>query len=291
MILEIVKTEHSPLDISSACQLVGTSRTWFNAWLKKPATLEAKFDPLYEPIHALKKENRKYGYRRVYHALKETEHKAGKKKIIKSMRKHDFLCKKRKFTVHTTNSNHGLRTYPNLIKNLVVVGLNKVWTADITYIRLANGTTVYLSVIMDRFSRKFLGWQLSYNIDTQLCLDALHMALKEREGADLSDLIHHSDQGVQYASNEYIAELEKRGIKISMSRKGNPYDNAHMESAIKTIKYEEVYMDEYQSFSDAFNNIKHFIEEVYNKKRLHSGIGYKPPTEFEQQYKLKEVVT
>lgn len=290
MILEIVKTEHEPLDISSACQQVGMSRTWFNAWLKKPATTETEFDPLYEPIQAIKKGNRKYGYRRVYHALKVTEVNVGKKKVLKSMRKHDFLCKKREFKIHTTNSNHGLRTYPNLIKSLVVVGLNKVWTADITYIRLANGTTVYLSVVMDRFSRKFIGWQLSYNIDTQLCLDALQMAFKERDGADLSELIHHSDQGVQYASNEYIAELESYGIKISMSRKGNPYDNAHMESAIKTIKYEEIYMDEYTSFSDAYNNIKHFIEQVYNKKRLHSAIGYKPPTEFEQQYKLKEVV-
>ena len=290
MILEIVKSEHEPLDISSACTSVGMSRAWFNVWLKKPAQIEAESDPLYEPIHAIKKGNRRYGYRRVYHALNKGEKIAGRKKIIQTMRKHDFLCKKRTFKLHTTDSNHGLRTYPNLIKELIVIGLNKVWTADITYIRLANGTTVYLSVVMDRFSRKFLGWQLSYNIDAKLCVDALLMAFKEREGADLSGLIHHSDQGVQYASGEYISELEKRGIKISMSRKGNPYDNAHMESAIKTIKYDEVYMDEYQSFSDAYNNIKHFIEEVYNKKRLHSSIGYIPPTEFEQQYKLKEVV-
>lgn len=172
----------------------------------------------------------------------------------------------------------------------MVIGLNIVWTADITYICLANKTFICLSVIMDRFSRKFLGWQLSYNIDAQLCLDALQMAFKERDGADLSNLIHHSDQGVQYASSNYVAELEKRGIQISMSRRGNPYDNAHMESAIKTIKCEEVYMDEYTSFSDAYQNIKPFIEETYNKKRLHSSIGYKPPTEFEKQYKLKEVV-
>ncbi len=142
---------------------------------------------------------------------------------------------------------------------------------------------------MDRFSRKCIGWQLSTNIDTQLCLDTLHKAFKERNGADLTGLIHHSDQGSQYAATDYIVELEKRGIIISMSRKANPYDNSYAESFFKKIKYEEVYMDEYQSYSEAYNNIKHFIEEAYNKKRLHSAIGYIPPTEFEEQYKLKEV--
>ena len=287
MICEDIQNQHHELSIEQACHLAGVSRHAYVNWVIRPPI---EIDSLTPLIKQIADENKSYGYRTITHELERRERKANHKRVLKIMQTEGITGKIKQSKIHTTNSNHNLRTYPNLIKSLIVVGLNKVWTSDITYIRLANGTLVYLSVIMDRFSRKFLGWQLSYNIDAQLCIDALKMAFKEREREDLSELIHHSDQGVQYASNEYVTELEKRGIRISMSRKGNPYDNAHMERAIKTIKYEEVYMDEYQSFSDAYNNIKHFIEEVYNKKRLHSAIGYKPPAEFEQQYSVKEVV-
>ena len=178
--------------------------------------------------------------------------------------------------------------YPNRTKNLKVTRLNQVWVADITYIGLQN-EFVYLAVVMDRFSRKCIGWALSRQIDTQLCLDALKKALRSRKRLGLNGLIHHSDQGVQYASNDYIALLEKYGVKPSMSAKGYAYDNAHCESFIKTVKYNEVFLNEYLDFNDAYNNIKKFIEEVYNKKRLHSAIGYKPPAKFEREI-LKKIV-
>lgn len=288
MIYQDIQNKRGQLTLHNACQLVSLSRHAYFDWLKPK---EPKPDPLLEPIKAIKKDPdcRRYGYRRITAALHRQEIKANHKRVLKTMKKHGLTCKKRVFRICTTNSNHNLRTYPNLIKNFEIVGLNQVWVSDITYIRIANGKTAYLAIIMDRYSRRFLGWQLSHNIDAQLCIDALNMAFEKRQGTDLVGLIHHSDQGVQYASDEYIEKLEQRGIQISMSRKGNPYDNAHMESAIKTIKYDEVYMDEYRSFSHAYKNLKKFIEKVYDKKRLHSSLGYMPPAEFEERYKLKEV--
>jgi transposase InsO family protein len=290
MLCENIQNKHQELSLDTACSLLNVSRHCHTNQLKPR---EPQADPLLEPINAIKRDPdcRRYGYRRVTAELHRQGIKANHKRVLETMRKHGLTCKKRVFRIRTTDSNHGLKAYPNLIKDLEVTRLNQVWVSDVSYIRLANGETVYLAVIMDRFSRRFLGWQLSYNIDAQLCLDALGRAFKERQGTDLTGLIHHSDQGVQYASNEYVSKLEGKGIKISMSRKANPYDNAHIESAIKTIKYEEVYMDEYESFSDAYKNIKKFIEVVYDKKRLHSSIGYKTPAEFEKQYELKEVTT
>jgi transposase InsO family protein len=157
--------------------------------------------------------------------------------------------------------------------------------ADITYIQLSK-EFVYLAVIIDVFSRRCIGWDLSRNIDTHLTLNALLKALQTRNKDDLKNLIHHSDQGVQYASMDYVDYLKKIGIQISMSRKGNPYDNAFAESFMKTLKYEEVYLNEYGRFNDALQNIEHFIEEVYNLKRLHSSIGYKSPVDFEKTKSL-----
>ena len=180
----------------------------------------------------------------------------------------------------TTDSKHGLPVYPNLAKSLVLTGLNQLWVSDITYVQLLHGF-VYLAVVLDAFSRKCLGWQLSRSIDARLCLDALEMAFDSRKAMSLAGLIHHSDQGVQYASSDYVDALHARGVQISMSRKGNPYDNAKAESFMKTFKVEEVYVSEYESFQDALENIQRFLEVVYNKKRLHSSIGYLPPAEYE----------
>lgn len=282
--------EESKLPVKMACETLDVSRTGYKHWLgKEPVAPEISEMVLEQEIRKITREFTKYGYRRVYHALKETEAKAGKKKVLKIMRKAGLLCKKRKYRKSTTDSNHGLRTYPNLIKDLQVVGLNQVWVSDITYVILANGKHTYLATVMDRFSRKFLGWELSENIDEQLCISALEKAFREREGTNLEGLIHHSDQGVQYAATEYIRRLKARKILISMSRKGNPYDNAFAESGFKTIKYEEVYLNEYNSIQEARENIHHFIEEVYNKKRLHSSIGYMSPQEFENQWNLRKV--
>jgi len=197
----------------------------------------------------------------------------------------NLLCLKKRFRPQTTDSDHNLRVYPNLAKHMEVTAVNQLWVADITYVRLA-AEFVYLAVVLDAFSRRCVGWQLSRSIDTQLVLDALDRALVNREGVDLSGLVHHSDQGVQYASGGYVRRLIDHGVQVSMSRKGNPYDNAYAESFIKTLKYEEVYLKEYDSFNDAHNNISEFIEAVYNEKRIHSSIGYKTPNEYE-----KEVIT
>ena len=290
MLYETISTDREQIPVTKACELLEVNRSAYLEWKVKPAPVE-KTEPeeLLNEIRSIAKKPR-YGYKRVYHELKRRKIIVGKKKVLKIMRKLDLLCTKRKYKQCTTDSNHGLRTYPNLIKELKVIGLNQVWVSDITYIQLTTGKMIYLATVMDRFSRRFLGWEISENIDALLCINALQMAFKEREGISLTGLIHHSDQGSQYASNEYIELLKSRGIIISMSRKANPYDNAFAESGFKTIKYEEILLTEYNSIEEARENIKYFIEENYNKERLHSAIGYMPPAEFEQQYKLKEVV-
>ncbi len=178
--------------------------------------------------------------------------------------------------------------YPNLLRYKQLTHPNQGWASDITYIQLPD-TFVYLAVILDVFTRKCIGWQLGKYLDTQLTLDALNKALHQRWNALLHGLIHHSDQGVQYASIEYVNQLKTHGIQISMSRKGNPYDNAFAESFIKTLKYEEVYLNEYDSFVDALENIGGFIDVVYNKKRLHSSLGYKSPEAFEMEVKTNKL--
>jgi transposase InsO family protein len=186
--------------------------------------------------------------------------------------------------VKTTDSNHNLPIFPNLLKKRRVGAINQVWVADITYIRISS-SFVYLAAILDLYSRKVVGWAISKRIDTQLCLSALEMAIHSRSPRGC---IHHSDRGVQYASTDYVDLLKQHGLQISMSAKGNPYDNAFMESFNKTLKYEEVHLWNYETYNDVIERLPFFIEEVYNRKRLHSSIGYVPPTEFEDSVlKLK----
>jgi transposase InsO family protein len=182
--------------------------------------------------------------------------------------------------VRTTDSDHQLRVYPNLARDLKVSGLNQLWGADITYIRLVL-EFVYLAVILDAFSRRVIGWALGRRLEAELALEALRLAIAG--GRVAPGLVHHSDQGVQYASGDYTGLLSEQGILISLSRRGNPYDNAQAESFMKTLKYEEVYRTEYLDFADARRRLGKFIESVYNQKRLHSALGYLPPAEFEQQ--------
>jgi putative transposase len=208
-----------------------------------------------------------YGYRRVTKQLHRQGNTVNHKKVLRVMSENKLLYKRRKFRITTTDSNHDLPVYKNLVKGLKVTKLNQLWVSDITYIRLPGGH-VYLAVIIDVFSRKCIGWELSRNIDTELVLNALNMAIKKRKHLGFDGLIHHSDQGVQYASHEYVDQLKGIGAKISMSRKGNPYDNAFAESFMKTLKAEEVYIKEYETFEDAYKNIKRFIELVYEKEVL-----------------------
>jgi putative transposase len=194
------------------------------------------------------------------------------------MRKESLLCQLKRRFVPTTDSAHSLRRYPNLIKDAVVDAPDQAWSADITYVRLPT-SFCYLASIIDEYSRYCVGWSLSRWIDTRLTLSALQMALEARSPA--AGLIHHSDQGVQYASGEYVDTLEEIGARISMAAVGNPYENAKVESFFRTLKLEEVYLKDYRTFEEAQENIGEFIEEVYNKKRLHSSLGYLPPVEFE----------
>jgi putative transposase len=200
--------------------------------------------------------------------------------VLRIMRAEALLCQlKRRFVV-TTDATHGLPTYPNLLSGLAITRLDQVWVADITYIRLPT-TFVYLACILDACSRRCIGWQLARTIDTQLTLAALERAIAARRPS--AGLIHHSDRGVQYASRDYVTRLETLGTRISMSAKGNPYDNARAESFFKTLKREEVYLQQYQTFAEAEANLSRFIEDVYNRKRLHSSLGYWPPVEFEER--------
>jgi len=220
-----------------------------------------------------------YGYRRISRELGRQGVRANHKRVLRLMREDNLLClRKRKF-VKTTDSEHSLPVYPNLARDLFVDGTNRLWVADITYIRLQR-EFVFLAVVLDGFSRRCIGWNLGRRLDDALSMGALQMALDAR--GVRAGLIHHSDRGVQYASRAYTGILSEQGIAISMSRSGNPYDNAKAESFIKTLKYEEVYLSEYLDIEDAHQSIGYFIEQVYNLKRLHSAIGYLPPAEFEQ---------
>jgi transposase InsO family protein len=194
------------------------------------------------------------------------------------MKKYGLQARVKKRFIRTTDSNHSFPVYPNLIKGKTVTVINQVWVADITYIRILTGF-VFLAVILDLFSRRVVGWAISKRIDHNLTVDALRVAIDNRKPP--AGLIHHSDRGVQYACKNYIDLLKAHNIEISMSAKGNPYDNAHCESFMKTLKTEEVYLWEYENFIDVIERIPFFIEEVYNKKRVHSGIKYLPPEEFE----------
>jgi putative transposase len=194
------------------------------------------------------------------------------------MREDNLLCLRRRKFILTTDSRHGFPIYPNLAGKMTLTNVNQLWVADITYIRLES-EFVYLAVVLDAFSRRVIGWALDRTLEAQLAVAALQMALLRRSVN--ANLVHHSDRGIQYAASEYTSLLAQHGIQISMSRKGNPYDNARTESFMKTLKYEEVYRQEYRDLPEALRSLRRFIEKVYNEKRLHSALGYLPPSEFE----------
>jgi putative transposase len=268
----------TPLRLGKLCQLGQVSRAGFYRWRKSR--------PADEPDLALRDEMQRialefpcYGSRRIAAELQRRGQKVNRKRVQRLMREDNLLCLRKRRFVITTDSNHDLPVYPNLASRLVLTGLDQLWLADITYIRLEL-EFIYLAVILDAFSRREIGWALDRTLEAWLTLEALQMALRRRRAAP--GLVHHSDRGVQYASTDYTDLLKVHGITISMSRRGNPYDNATCESFLKTLKYEEVYRSEYRDLDEARASIGTFLEKVYNQKRLHSALGYLPPAEFER---------
>ncbi|HEY9815117.1 MAG TPA: IS3 family transposase [Candidatus Obscuribacterales bacterium] len=268
--------------IQRGCEVMGLSRSTHYYRSKQPSA-EAKKEAadLRDRIEQVVVEHPRYGYRRVTHELKREGWKVNHKRVARIMRQESLQCQVKRRWVKTTDSDHSYRVYPNRLEGLEVVRPNQVWVADITYIRILTGF-LYLAVLLDLFSRKVIGWALSERIDAELTLAALEMAVEEREPA--AGCIHHSDRGVQYACHAYVEELKAAGMMISMAGKGNPYENAVAESFIKTLKYEEVYLWDYQTIEDVTKRIPYFLEEVYNQKRLHSALGYVTPNEYEQAW-------
>jgi transposase InsO family protein len=258
--------------------MTGLNRAGFYRWrAPRPATpVEME---IRDEMQKIALESPAYGYRRITAELQRRGFDVNHKRVLRMMREDNLLCIRRRAFVVTTDSRHNLPIYPNLARTVTPSAINQLWVADITYIRLRT-EFVYLAVVLDAFSRRVIGWALGRTLEAELAVTALRMALVERQPAP--DLVHHSDRGVQYASRDYTAMLQQHQATISMSRKGNPYDNAACESFMKTLKQEEVYRNEYRDFDDARTSIAEFLELVYNQKRLHSALGYLPPAEFEQ---------
>lgn len=220
--------------------------------------------------------------------LLKRERTVNHKRIRRTMKELGLSVRPRRGWIRTTESDHALAVHSNMLKGVVIERVNQVWASDLTFIALGRGF-VYLAVILDLFSRKVIGWALGRRITAELAMEALKAALESR--GPVAGCIHHSDRGVQYASKEYVELLERAGLVPSMSRKGNPYDNAYVESFMKTLKVEEVYLRDYRSFNDVLASVPRFIEAVYNQKRLHSSLGYQSPEEFEiKQLKLQKAM-
>jgi putative transposase len=264
--------------VNALCQMTGISRASYYRWGLPRPSFPVEME-LRDAMQQVALEFPAYGYRRITFELNRRGFAVNHKRVLRLMRADNLLCLRHKSFVVTTDSRHNLPVYANLARDMTPNGVNQLWVADITYIRLRT-EFIYLAVVLDAFSRRVIGWAVGRTLEAGLAVSALTMALRQRQPEP--GLTHHSDRGVQYASHDYTGLLKQHGIQISMSRRGNPYDNAACESFMKTLKYEEVYRSEYRDLADAYVQIGEFLERVYNQQRLHSALGYVPPAEFEQ---------
>lgn len=266
-------------DVRYLCRLAAVPRSGFYRALeaKTPARADCAIRDM---IHKIALEHTHYGHRPMTAELHRQGIDINRKRVLRLMRADNLLSLRRKaFVPKTTESNHGFRIAPNLMRDLIPTGLNQIWVADITYIRLAE-EFVYLAIVLDACSRRMIGWALEDHLRAELAVAALDMAITARKPPPES-LIHHSDRGVQYACAQYNTRLEEHMITPSMSAAGNPYHNARAESFMKTLKKEEVNASTYRNIAEARTDIGTFLETTYNRQRLHSALGYKPPVEFE----------
>lgn len=270
--------------IARLCALAGVSRAgYYRNWAASaPRQEETAVRDMVQRV-ALAEKN--YGYRRVTFALRRAGVVVNHKRVQRLMQEDNLLClRQRAFVPATTDSNHGWHVVPNLTYGIVLTGIDQLWVADITYLRMRE-EFAYLAVVLDAFSRRVIGWALEAHLQASLAIAALNMALAARRPAPGS-VIHHSDRGVQYACNDYTDLLELHDIQPSMSRIGCPYDNAKAESFMKTLKHEEVDGRTYRDTDEARSAIGAFFEDVYNRRRLHSALAYRPPAEFEANLPL-----
>jgi transposase InsO family protein len=264
---------------------MGISRaTYYHKPVRKERQLARDLD-LKTEIERIQVDLPGYGYRRIYRALLKEGKRVNSKRIKRVMKEYSlFSCVKKLMKPRGTHT--GVRLYyPNLVRGLKLNGPNQVWATDLTYIRLID-EYVYLNAILDVYTRKIIGWAISRDLSHKFCLETLKGAIKNTGAAE--GIIHHSDRGVQYSCEDYIQFLIDQKFKISQSRLATPEDNAYIESFFKTLKREEIYFKNYKTMDDVIKNLPKFIDEVYNKKRLHSSLGYKTPIEFEAEViKLK----
>ena len=274
----MTRLEDSPLTVERACQISGVSRAgYYRAWREsEPQQVDME---LRNRIHQICLENRLMGTRRVTAALRQQGCPVGRKLVQRLMREDNLLALRKRGSLVTTNSRHTYGVYNNLIRNFRATGANQLWVADITYIRLRQ-QFVYLAVILDAWSRRVIGWELGETLEAQLTVAALRKAIADR--APQAGVIHHSDRGIQYCAAVYVQILNEAGFLISMSRAGSPQDNALAESFMRTFKCEEVYLTKYRDLDEARERITEFLDDYYNRRRLHSSLGYISPLTFEE---------
>jgi putative transposase len=268
------------LSIERMCQLAGVSRAGFYRSLQERAPVEEEMETRSAIQQIAVEHRRRYGYRRITEELHRRGMGVNHKRVLRMLSEDNLLAVRRREFVSTTDSDHPFPVHLNLARRMELTGINQLWVADMTYIRLKK-EFVYLAVVLDAYSRKVVGWALGRSMAARLAIAALEQAVAEREPPP--GLVHHSDRGVQYACGEYAQVLQRYQMIPSMSRAGNPYDNASCESFMKTLKQEEIYAHEYRDLEHLRKNIEEFIEQYYNRCRLHSALGYRPPEEFERE--------